>query len=880
MEPPGDVVRNRNVSTAAAGLEDEDEEGDRSLRLNDLLDHPWVSRPSSIHARSSTTIVENDHEDESEDRPGLEDNSTVDLRQLLSQMESMRREMTKLRQEVADLKRDQRRHSSTTTFDDWINASAILHTSNNNGSDNNSNNNPSRPSVKSLPAELFLTQLRSSLSAGLDVLDPQQQQEQQLQNSSSSTRTWGRLQQGYQESSIHHHHHRERSIPVTSSFSSKRDLVFLHPEEVGERDFTIEELHKIEFRPFPSRIFITNLQLKWITAWLRTRHTDHHDSKSSFNYVRDVIKADAITNNPPGAKYALTELLNMCYEMNESEYYSFACTLASAFSNRGENTEFEKSLLIHPTRLDAIEAELGHKIKSDEEMDILVAEQERSRKRLIQLLDIVFSKLKQKKILVDEKKDNIYRLVHCMTKYTGRRLPYFYTIFSFFFQVCAASYVALSLTDLGGNQEESMILQDWGPSLVTQNIFLAVGTACYGFMVACPEMSSTLQMFRYLHRREFSWLFFLDFIVNFVLPITMAFCGFLVVLRADNFLEGVLNAVALIFITEIDDQLPRLLELDTKDIVQGFLIDQAMEEYKSQDRDKEIPAIEFSDMIITNTAESGSIPTSGITFQPYEVFDGDDGEREVSVDSPSTPFCPSGAMSRSSTSERRRRSSMFSASQVEQRGRSSLLSSPRGGERRTGQQVANKRQVSAHCLLRKIEWQYTGDKEGLFAGSTRPRIGRLILHKLRGGDPIRILGKQRAPPEARKEWYTITGVYIITSFSMSDDVTRLRICGSQSTESFMEAFRYYNLWPLESSAKELLKKTAGFVLSETDEMKNDRVLHGKPRPRKESPASIPVPKQISTFKDQVVDSATDSAEEEEIYVAPTLKRSATMTGQP
>ena len=49
-------------------------------------------------------------------------------------------------------------------------------------------------------------------------------------------------------------------------------------------------------------------------------------------------------------------------------------------------------------------------------------------------------------------------------------------------------------------------------------------------------------------------------------------------LRGLTFLDGVLNAVALIFITEIDDQLPSLLEMDVFDIVQSYLIDQAMDE--------------------------------------------------------------------------------------------------------------------------------------------------------------------------------------------------------------------------------------------------------------------------------------------------------------
>lgn len=74
-------------------------------------------------------------------------------------------------------------------------------------------------------------------------------------------------------------------------------------------------------------------------------------------------------------------------------------------------------------------------------------------------MDIVFSKLKRKRLLVDESKDNIYHLVLCMTKYKRNPLPFFYAIFSFFFQVCAATYVALSLTALDeGNNDGVGIL--------------------------------------------------------------------------------------------------------------------------------------------------------------------------------------------------------------------------------------------------------------------------------------------------------------------------------------------------------------------------------------------------------------------------------------
>lgn len=132
---------------------------------------------------------------------------------------------------------------------------------------------------------------------------------------------------------------------------------------------------------------------------------------------------------------------------------------------------------------------------------------------------------------------------------------------------------------------------------------------------------------------------------------------------------------------------------------------------------------------ITNTEESGSIPSRGITFQPYEVF-GEDSLKDRRC-------IPTAKLTRKSA--------------------------------KGSFQVANKRSVTADCLLRKISWQYTGG----FDKASQPRIGHLVLTKL--NDPtkeIHFRGKQIARPEMNKRYYSITGVYIITSFSMSDDILR------------------------------------------------------------------------------------------------------------
>ena len=137
------------------------------------------------------------------------------------------------------------------------------------------------------------------------------------------------------------------------------------------------------------------------------------------------------------------------------------------------------------------------------------------------LLDIVFSKLRQKQILVDDRKYNIYRLVNCMTKYNNKRSPYCYALFSFFFQISAACYLVLSLTPLDADPFIE-------PRVIITNIPLAICTAGFGLMVAFPEMKSAGHLYR-VHYGQFSMLACMDFIVNFILPVIVAVAGFFVV---------------------------------------------------------------------------------------------------------------------------------------------------------------------------------------------------------------------------------------------------------------------------------------------------------------------------------------------------------------
>ena len=53
--------------------------------------------------------------------------------------------------------------------------------------------------------------------------------------------------------------------------------------------------------------------------------------------------------------------------------------------------------------------------------------------------------------------------------------------------------------------------------------------------------------------------------------------------------------------------------------------------------------------------------------------------------------------------------------------------------------------------------------------------------------------------------HKLEGAYIITSFQMSNDIIRLRVCGSRTAKNCARAFKYYSLLEVTSPAQYLLQ---------------------------------------------------------------------------
>lgn len=508
------------------------------------------------------------------------------------------------------------------------------------------------------------------------------------------------------------------------SFHDSEPFLFIHPDE--NRDYTDDELDLLRRRDFKTRWLICSTAVCHKSVVLRTHFTDNHKFESHLNYVRDLFKATHVTENFTAAKTAATELLNMFFTLNSSEYYSFAVTIASGLSNCGENISFEKSDLML--------------LEESEEM--------MARRKLALLMDLLFSKVTMYRFLIQDDGNNTYRLVHCSTKGSKDKRPLLYAIFSFLIQFCLTAYVVAENISTG--------IQ----SYQLRNMPLALLTFIYSAIIAYPGMNdSEIAMKLYGKKGPLQML---DFFVNQILTGVLLFSGFFVILIQDSFIEAVLNTAALLFIPDIDDQLPQLLGLDTDSIIKNYLMYQTLREFDKicQMDDNKITyeylksvnssiGVPFCDYYLTNDPEQAAHPIDGINYTPYQVHAGRDG---------------------------------------------------------AGHQIDPSNFVTEKCLIRKIVWSYTTSAK--YLNTSHPRIGYLKIVKL-NGEIIEICQKGVNDDIQVSDFTNVLeGVFIITSFHMSDAIFRLRVCGSPTARNFLDALEYYSLWGLTSNASNALEREA------------------------------------------------------------------------
>lgn len=261
-------------------------------------------------------------------------------------------------------------------------------------------------------------------------------------------------------------------------------------------------------------------------------------------------------------------------------------------------------------------------------------------------------------------------------------------------------------------------------------------------------------------------------------------------MSSERFIDAVLNTAALLFIPEIDDQLPSLLGYDHEVIVKNYLVNALLKQYDHcclmEDEDvtedfirvvNEDIGIQFGDFYLTHWPEQGSSHEESIHFQPHEVI------ASVVNGVSSHHICPVNT-------------------------------------------------VNENCLIQKITWSYTTG----FEHSIKPRIAFLRLEMMNG--TVTEINMKTVDTEIGVDdvYHQLDGAFIITAFQMSSAILRLRICGSYNPHDFLKAFEYYSLWDITGSAKKILHNHAEDTAMES----HYRSIIGKPLSSSSSAAYQPL----------------------------------------
>jgi hypothetical protein len=553
------------------------------------------------------------------------------------------------------------------------------------------------------------------------------------------------------EEDLHRYEQLKQSFEKVGEY---QDLVLLHPEEVGKREYTLEELLGVRRRPFASRWFVTGLNIGWNTIWLRSHFTDHHVKMAPTRRIRDFAKATITTQMEVTSRSTLCDILTLWFKMERSAYYSNACMIASAMSKFGQGITFERK-------------------ENEDDSNYIVKEPEReyeelARLRFARLMYILFGKIRIERSLVKEGETNIFRLAYCLTKHEkssnsinhlevllksyGAGLAAFAIQVALTFYVCLACFQKANLRDMPESNTTNVTLSIDGnfslAELVEQTeepkpsfwladpddnwdkrglnpfmIPMAFVTLVLSIVLSLPGLRSAPDVFHFYSTgggwkdKYFHPWAIMDYVSNLVLPIVLWVAGFIVIGLQTDYIEAVMNSAALLFILDIDDLLPDLVHLDPTSVVRNYLIAEALialkdvheymvveserpslsEAQKKVDRMKTrfetmgIRSIQFADMFLTNTPESGT--TSDVVFAPYAI--------------------------------------------------QGCHNYP---------DVTNSNFVNSNCLFSRIEWQYTSG----FAFTTEPRIGLLRVWKLGENEPYVVRGNVDTPDKDEEEPVVVT----------------------------------------------------------------------------------------------------------------------------
>jgi len=505
-------------------------------------------------------------------------------------------------------------------------------------------------------------------------------------------------------------------------------IIVVDPDEESE-EYNTAQIASLRQRDFKTRIFISALHSTDNSFWVRTHHTDStiHALSETFSYIEDYFEAAYARKSHIAAKATVSAGLTELLDMDKDEYCAFATIMGSGLSKNGSSTSFE------------IDNALVRSVK-----DIAIA-----RHRLVILMDIIFNKIIIRRFLIDEDKVNIFRLIHCQTKGQRNKKSFVYAIFSFMLQSCMVFFVTAQVVLTESVERD--------PTLAYGLYSLATLGSIFGLFALFPDLVNARTVLRIYG--GFGPLQMIDFVVNVILPLVLVFIGWYLVSIQDNYIDAVIMTTALLFISEIDDQLPALVGLNTEVIVGNFLIREAKIDYNAyvglsdEDIHKMIGGGENDDYDV-EMQKASNASSRGVDFNDFFITNSVDDHENTMY----KPF--------------------------------SVIKSDYGHE------LDPSDFISHECLLQSVEWRYTDNSK------IKPTLSYLRLVKMTGS----VVEIDFSNGE-RGESFRIDGAFIITHFVTSSTyISTLRLCGSESCSSLLKALDYYSLWELSSDARSMLKK--------------------------------------------------------------------------
>lgn len=513
------------------------------------------------------------------------------------------------------------------------------------------------------------------------------------------------------------------------------------------------------------------------------------------------------------SKMRVNRMLHLCLQMTKGEAASFKLLVASACCAR------PRPILAHGTWLLAKHRD-GEGAKHA---------------MLTQLMAIIFDSLSLHRDLVELGSCNIYRTAFMMQSDSAvvdvgaTRAAYFTAVL----QITMIIYVFVHTWQEFG--EEGLRWSD----VSWEKVPLAVLLVAYSLMVETASVDSIRRMCRLrfwtrahpaadegLERQgrgrsagasvwwmvgapplRSGWVncsfYVLDLTCNGVFPFLLVLIGFFLIIFSETLMDAVLNSAALLFIPEIDDQIPGLLGIPTDDVAMKYVTSTILPDLAAYVRDRRA-------RLLSGGSSLAAPPSNHVPRDDSSSGRADALHDVLLATNPAAPHIGE-----------------------------ALPRQIRPGMGEIGVDISAVAYVTADCLFRRMDALRVS-----VASTSDSRHGSIVWVRLwpmreggapltfgshsRFGDYVQLQTLERgctaerdqsfwpqplhAPQDRREdgadqcfERITLEGAMIVTDIAASATIVQLRVCHAYSGPQLADALEYYDLFDCDGSAADLLR---------------------------------------------------------------------------